>query len=31
VVDLRDIVFFLSVAVAAIVVSVLIMNRAERR
>ena len=31
VVDLRDIVFFLSVAVAAIVVSILIMNRAERR
>lgn len=31
VVDLRDIVFFLSVAVATIVVSILIMNRAERR
>lgn len=31
VVDLRDVVFFLSVAIVAVVVSILIMNRAERR
>ena len=31
VVDLRDVVFFLSVAVAAVIVSILIMNRAEKR
>jgi ABC-2 type transport system permease protein len=31
VVDVRDVVFFLSVAVAAVVVSILIMNRAEKR
>ena len=30
VVDLRDVVFFLSVAIVAVVVSILIMNRAER-
>jgi ABC-2 type transport system permease protein len=31
VVDLRDVVFFLSVAIAAVIVSILIMNRAEKR
>ena len=31
VVDLRDVVFFLSVAIIAVVVSILIMNRAEQR
>lgn len=31
VVDLRDVIFFLSVAIIAVVVSILIMNRAERR
>lgn len=31
VVDLRDVVFFLSVAIVAVVVSILIMNRAEQR
>ncbi len=31
VVDLRDVIFFLSVAIAAVVVSILIMNRAEQR
>ena len=31
VVDLRVVVFFLSVAVAAVIVSILIMNRAEKR
>ncbi len=31
VVDLRDVVFFLSVAIVAVVVSILILNRAERR
>lgn len=31
VLDMRDVVFFLSVAIAAIIISILIMNRAERR
>lgn len=31
VVDLRDVVFFLSVAIIAVVISILIMNRAEQR
>lgn len=31
VVDLRDVIFFLSVAIVAVVVSILIMNRAEQR
>ena len=31
VVDLRDVVFFLSVAIASVIVCILIMNRAEKR